>query len=249
MADRFFSPTPLTLGEVVLTGPEAHHLATVRRFAAGDRVILFTGDGNDYPAEILTVGKRQATLHVSAVESVNRELGFRLEVAAALPKGNRGDFLIEKLTELGVTRLVPLETARVVVKPKEPRIDGLRRAVIEASKQCGRNVLMRVESPVTWESLLREPGLPASRFVLHPGIGPRRATVFPPAGCSMPRDDVMVAIGPEGGLTDAEVSAAVSAGWYPVDLGPRTLRVETAAIAAAVLAVRSPSSLAPEVPL
>jgi 16S rRNA (uracil1498-N3)-methyltransferase len=248
MADRFYSPTPLTLGEVVLTGPEAHHLATVRRFAAGERVILFTGDGNDYPAEVLTVGKRQATLNVVAVEPVNRELGFRLEIAAALPKGDRGDFLIEKLTELGVTRFVPLETARVVVRPKESRIDGLRRAVIEASKQCGRNVLMRVEMPIAWEDFLRETNLPATRIVLHPGTDSLRAVRSGAAGFPSFRGDVIFAIGPEGGFTDGEIAAACVAGWHRSDLGPRTLRVETAAIAAAVLAVSSPSSSAPGAP-
>ena len=101
MADRFFVPHPPRIGEAVLTGPEAHHLAAVRRFAPGDKVTLFTGDGNEYPAEVLAVGKKQVTLNVLAAVPVGREVGFRLEVAAALPKGDRGDFLVEKLTTNG----------------------------------------------------------------------------------------------------------------------------------------------------
>lgn len=238
MSDRFFSPHPLRPGEVVLTGPEAHHLTAVRRFAPGDRVTLFTGDGNEYPAEILAAGKKQVTLAVLSADPVSRELGFRLEVAAAMPKGDRGDFLVEKLTELGVTRFVPLVTARTVVHPKESRVENLHRAVIEASKQCGRNVLMRVDPPTKWEAFLRAADLPAARYVLHP-TGDAAA-----AGLGR---DVVIAVGPEGGFTPDEVAAAAAAGWRPVSLGPRVLRVETAAVAAAAVfaagpAVSSPSS-------
>jgi 16S rRNA (uracil1498-N3)-methyltransferase len=231
MADRFFVTRPPPPGETVLTGPEAHHLAAVRRFAAGDRVVLFCGDGNEYPAEILAVGKKQVTLTVSVAVPVSREVGFRLEIAAALPKGDRGDFLVEKLTELGATRLVPLVTARAVVRPGESRVENLRRAVIEASKQCGRNVLMRVDPPAAWEAFLRAADLPATRYLLHPAI----SAGVNPAARSNPPADVVVAVGPEGGFTDDEVAAAVAAGWRPVSLGPRVLRVETAAVAAAVL--------------
>lgn len=118
MADRFFTPDALGPGEYALTGPEAHHLSAVRRFAPGDEVVLFNGDGHDYPAHVLSVGKRTVVLSVLAPVVVDRELPFPLVVGSALPKGDRADFLIEKLTELGVTRFVPLLTARAVVQPK-----------------------------------------------------------------------------------------------------------------------------------
>src|SRR4051812_18068883 len=134
MSDRFYTPQPLAPGEFVLDGAEAHHLAAVRRFAPGDRVTLFNGDGFDYPAEVVAVGKKSASLAVLDRLAADRELSFPLVVASAVPKGDRGDYLIEKLTELGVTRFVPLVTARSVVQPKS---DKFARAVIEASKQCG----------------------------------------------------------------------------------------------------------------
>jgi len=223
MSDRFYTGDPLAPGEYLLAGPEAHHLAAVRRFGPGDRVVLFNGDGHDYPADVLSVGKRSAVLNVLAAVSADRELPFPLCVASALPKGDRADFLIEKLTELGATRFVPLITARSVVIPKPNLVEKFTRAVIEASKQCGRNRLMAVEPPRTWAEFVRRDDLPANRFVLHPG-GEQFA---PPAG------GVAVAVGPEGGLTDEELSAAAAAGWKWASLGPRVLRVETAAIAAA----------------
>ena len=153
---------------------------------------------------------------------MNRELPFPLVVASALPKADRADFLVEKLTELGVTRFVPLITARSVVVPKG--IEKFERAVIEASKQCGRNVLMGVDPPQKWLDLLKRTDLPPTRVVLHTsGAG------------GLPRGAAAVAVGPEGGFADDEVGAAEAAGWVRASLGPRVLRVETAAVAAAAV--------------
>jgi 16S rRNA (uracil1498-N3)-methyltransferase len=230
MADRFYTPDPLGPGEYVLSGSEVHHLAAVRRFAPGDHLTLFNGDGSEYAAEILGLGKKSATLNILRVEATNRELPFTLVVASAVPKGDRADFLIEKLTELGVTRFVPLVTARSVVQPKDSTVEKFQRAVIEASKQCGRNRLMSVDVPRTWAAFLTLPDLPSSRFVLHTTEGERG---FQAVG------DCVLAVGPEGGFTPEEVTAAQAAGWRSVSLGPRILRMETAAIAAAACAIMS----------
>jgi 16S rRNA (uracil1498-N3)-methyltransferase len=224
MADRFFSDNPLDLGETYLEGPEAHHLAHVRRMQVAEQVTLFNGDGKSYVAAIQAIEKRSIRLNVERIETPQTELGFRLEVAAALPKGDRSDYLIEKLTELGVTDFVPLQTERSVVHPKEARLDKLRRAVIEASKQCGRNVLMRVQAPIAWETYCHHDSLPPQRFMAHP----QGAEKIQPAAA-----DVVFAIGPEGGFTDEEVAAARKAGWRLVSLGPRILRIETACVALA----------------
>ncbi len=235
MPDRFYVHRPLAVGPVVLDGAEAHHLAVVLRARPGDAVTLFNGDGAEYPAVVAAVHKKQVAVEVTGRGTPSRELGFRLEVAAPLPKADRGDFLLEKLTELGVTRFVPLRTRRSVVHPREARRDKLERAVVEASKQCGRNVLMEVGPPTAWEEYCRDPGLPPLRLVAHPG------------GESVPAPDatggVAIAVGPEGGFVDDEVAAARAAGWRVVSLGPRVLRVETAAVALVCgVALWSPSA-------
>lgn len=222
MADRFYTSQPLGLGEVTLDGSEAHHLGAVRRFGPGDRVALFNGDGREYPAEVVSVGKRTVVLNVLSCEAVDREVGFPLVVGSALPKGDRADYLIEKLTELGATRFVPLLTARAVVVPKDDKVEKFERAVIEASKQCGRNVLMAVDLPQSWTAFVNRTDLPGLRFVLH--TGPAAAQAEPGA--------MAVAVGPEGGFTDGEIAEAVASGWHPLSLGRRVLRVETAAAAA-----------------
>jgi 16S rRNA (uracil1498-N3)-methyltransferase len=222
MADRFYVNCPLAPGLAVLTGPEAHHLAVVLRARPGDSVYLFNGDGAEYPAVIAELRKKEVTLEITGRRTPKRELDFRIEVAAPVPKGDRGDFLVEKLTELGVTRFVPLRTGRSVV---HPRSDRLERAVVEASKQCGRNVLMKIEPLTEWAEYCRDAMLPALRLIAHPGGGPLPEL----------RGDVAVAVGSEGGFADEEVAAAQRAGWQSVDLGPRILRVETAAITLAAL--------------
>jgi 16S rRNA (uracil1498-N3)-methyltransferase len=224
VSDRFFFDGPLGPGDVTLEGPEAHHLVAVRRFAAGDPMTLFNGDGHEYPALVAEVGKKWVTVQVTGVLTPDRELGFPLHIASALPKGDRGDFLIEKLTELGTTDFTPLLTDRGVVKADESKAEKLRRAVIEASKQCGRNVLMRVHAPARWADWCpRQNGV---RLIAHPGGAPRAVA----SGTG-----VTVAIGPEGGFTESEVGLAVANGWERLSLGPRILRVETAALAAAVI--------------
>ncbi len=222
MADRFYTPDALRAGEYQLTGPEAHHLHAVRRIEVGAHVTLFNGDGREYPAEVLGVGKKSVSLVIGVPVVVDRERTPPLWVASALPKGDRLDFLIEKLTELGVARFVPLVTERSIVRPKADAVEKYQRMVIEASKQCGRNVLMTIDPPTAWSAFASRPDLPSRKLILHPSGGAEwtKAAVA-----------TVIAVGPEGGFTDSEAAAP---GWESVRLGPTILRIETAAIAAAV---------------
>jgi 16S rRNA (uracil1498-N3)-methyltransferase len=233
MSQRFYVNCPLQPGPVPIDGAEARHLAVVCRLRPGDAVCLFNGDGREYPATVTAVERRSITLEVERVEAVNRELSTFIEMAAPLPKGDRAQFLVEKLTELGVARLVPLRTARSVVHPGETKQEKLRRWVIEASKQCGRNVLMEVTPLADWKSYSVGADLPPVRWLAHPVTA--ASTPAPPQPFSESR--LAVAIGPEGGFTDEEIAGAVSVGWQPVNLGPRILRVETAALALAASVV------------
>ncbi len=226
MADRFYTPDPLPPGEYTLAGPDAHHLLAVRRFGPGDALTLFNGDGHDYPATVVGGDRKRVVLAVGPPLSVDRERPAEVVIASAVPKGDRADFLVEKLTELGVAGLIPLVCTRSVVVPKPATLEKFRRGVVEASKQCGRNRLMVIDAAHTWPELLARADLPAARFLLHTD----------PAGVvpySAPYGAWVVAVGPEGGFTPGEVEAARMVGWQVVTLGPRMLRVETAAVAAA----------------
>ncbi len=231
MAERFYVNCELRLGRVLLENAEAHHLAAVCRIRAGEEVCLFNGDGCQYPARIESAGRRQVELEVIGVERPQHELPFRLEAAAPLPRGDRAQFLLEKLTELGVSSFTPLRTARSVVHPRETKIDKLQRYVVEASKQCGRNVLLEVRPLTDWSDFCRSEHLPPCRVLGHP-TGHRES--FAELGGDALVRDLAFAVGPEGGFTDDEVALAVASGWRALDLGPRILRVETAALALAV---------------
>ena len=149
-----------------------------------------------------------------------------LTLAVALPKGDRQKWLIEKLTELGVTRLIPLRTVRGVAAPTAAAIERLRRGVIEACKQCGRCQLLQIAEASTLESLgTQQPT--AQRLLADPGGLPLAAAV------ASTGSDLLAAIGPEGGFTVEEIATAEAAGFKRVSLGPHILRIETAAIAMA----------------
>jgi 16S rRNA (uracil1498-N3)-methyltransferase len=222
MSERFYVNCVLRPGEVEVEGAEAHHLATVCRLRRGDAVCLFNGDGHEYPATVTAVEKKRVVLEVQSAESPQRELPFALELAVPLPKGDRAQFLVEKLTELGVSRLVPLRTSRTVVMPGEGKREKMERWVIEASKQCGRNRLMEIAPVADWASYVVRADLPKQRWLAHPTGSKLAADVA--------TGNTAITVGPEGGFTEEEVSLAVQAGWQQVGLGPRILRVETAAM-------------------
>jgi 16S rRNA (uracil1498-N3)-methyltransferase len=230
MAERFYVNEPLSPGTFTLSGPEAHHLLHVCRVKAGAKVVLFNGDGHEYPAAVIRTSRTEAELDVFVPRLVNRELSFSLIIACPLPKGDRCQFLLEKLTELGVTSFVPLETERTVVHPGEGKVEKLRRYVIEAAKQCGRNRLMEILPPEKWSSFVSRNDLPPLRWLADPSGKSFSLSSF--------QAGVAIAIGPEGGWSEKELTMGDEAGWTRIALGARILRMETAALAvAAVVAV------------
>jgi len=239
MSERFHVPELAGRDEVELIGPEAHHLANVLRAKPGDEVLLFDGHGLECRAAVVAIQGKRVRLQILSREEVQRELPWAIVIHAALPKGDRQRWLVEKCVELGVARLVPLRTQRGVAQPDEGALERLRRYVLEASKQCGRTVLMEIGSPAKWPS---EP--PAGRagwaWVAHPSGRPWPEFLHELSAAEKSRialpGEIALAIGPEGGFTDAEVEQAVASGWQTLSLGPRILRVETAAAFCVALA-------------
>jgi 16S rRNA (uracil1498-N3)-methyltransferase len=228
MSERFFLDAPPDAGRAVLTGDEARHLLRVLRAREGDEVIVFAGTGVAWPARVVRIGRDEVELAVGGPDSRAADPAPALTIAVALPKGERQKWLVEKLTELGVSCLVPLVTDRGVAEATPAALARLRRTVIEACKQCGRNTLLEIATPATPAELLGR---------LDPATWP---LVADPTGAplvTLPRPEspggILALVGPEGGFTCEEVAGAVAAGCAPVSLGPHVLRIETAAIAAA----------------
>ncbi|MFO0945950.1 MAG: RsmE family RNA methyltransferase [Planctomycetota bacterium] len=222
MSDRFYAPDLGSFeGTYTLEGPEAHHLRTVCRGKPGDHVELFDGKGLEARGELLEVLRHEAVIRVLD-QRMNPEPSHSLDIACAIPKGDRGVWLVEKCVELGVTRLIPLRTERSITEAGDGKLEKFRRTVIEACKQSRRPYLLSIGEPVVWDSYLQasSPG-----WVLDPrGDAPVRQ-----AG-DVPNH---IAIGPEGGWTQDELASARNQGWKSVRVPGNILRVETAAVAIA----------------
>jgi len=225
MSHRYYVEEPIIEAQATLAGPEAHHLAHVMRTKVGEVVTLFDGAGQEHTARVTKIERATIRLEVLSSAAVDREVPCPLVVGVSLPKGDRQRWLVEKLVELGVTRFVPLTTARGVAQPTDGALARLGRSVIEAAKQCERNRLMEIAAPQKWNDFISQAAPGALRLVAHPGMATQLTQLPAPSR----EGGVMAAVGPEGGLTDEEVRAATEAGWTAVDLGPRILRVETAA--------------------
>jgi 16S rRNA (uracil1498-N3)-methyltransferase len=228
VADRFYCPDPPAHGQLALKGDEAHHLARVRRVNVNDVVELFDGNGMVYLAEVREVGKDAARLTIREALRAAPE-ACELTLATAVPKGVRFDWLVEKATELGVARFVPLITERSVVDPRSQKLDRVRRLVIEAAKQCGRSYLMDVVPAFTLAEYFAQETAPI-RLICHPGG--RVAREWPVAHVGA---RAAVAIGPEGGFSPAEIESATAAGWLRIGLGVTRLRIETAGLVASAI--------------
>ena len=226
MSDRYFVESPVTADRVTLDGTEAHHLIHVMRAKAGQQVVLFDGSGYEFAAEVEKVGRSSLEVKVLSRAEVDRELAFPVTLAVALPKGDRQKWLVEKAVELGVKYLVPLITERSVAAPTEQALQRLRRSVVEAAKQCGRNRLMEIGRPMQWNDFASSAPR-ALRLIAHPGGG----MMHEDGEFRVGSEGAHLAVGPEGGFSDAEVDAATQAGWRHVTLGKSILRIETAALA------------------
>jgi len=226
--EYFYTPPHLISGgELAIEGDEFSHLTHVMRKRVHDRIRVVDGLGHAYEATIAEISRRKALCTVERSTTFEGEPARRVDLAAALLKNSsRFDVLVEKTTEIGVQRIVPLITERTI--PRHARTDRWQKLALAAMKQSGRSVLPAVAEPAMFATFVAAVPKEHCRLLAHEKTekSPIRSMDIPPGTA------VTICIGPEGGFTDAEVSAAVAAGFSPVSLGPRRLRTETAAIVA-----------------
>ena len=245
MSQRFFVARPIDGERAELVEQEAHHLLHVMRGRVGDEVVLFDGSGAEFDARVVRTSRSTVDLEVTARREVDRETRRAVTLGIALPKGDRQKWLIEKAVELGVTCCVPLETRRGVAQPESNALERLRKSVVEASKQCGRNRLMELREPMELAEFLSAAPTDATRWFAHPPDEPLSGSAALSAhqlergvtSDSATNPGTWLAVGPEGGFTDEEATAARQANWRSVGLGPRILRIETAALALVAVAL------------
>lgn len=231
---RVHVPEPLTAGRRhTIAGDAANHITRVLRLKPGDPLTLFDGRGGEHAAQIGEFRKNAVIVDVGDRSAASRESPLSLTLAQGVSRGERMDWVVQKATELGVTRIVPVLTERTVVKldprQSERKLAHWRGIAVAACEQSGRDRIPDIAAPLDLHELLRTVDARATRLLLSPS-GTHCVN-----GLKSPEHGVVVLIGPEGGLAEGEQRAALAAGFIAVRLGPRVLRTETAAVAALTL--------------
>ncbi len=227
---RFYLPELTATCE--LSKADSFHASNVLRLASGAAVEVFDGQGNFAPAEITQISKRATVLELGELQSDASKDKLDLHMIVALPKGDRQKVMIDGLTQLGVSSVIPLICERQVAQAGEKSLERLRRGVIESCKQCGRNHLMEIQSARRIDELVADSKNATCSFA-HPYALSGGSPLHISQLSMQPNSEAIVLIGPEGGLSDEECMRLRSEGWQNVSLGPHILRIEMAAISSA----------------
>lgn len=225
---RFYLPVPLSApARLALPAPAAHHAARVLRLQVGDALIVFNGNGGEYAARIVAMGKQDVTIEIERHDPIERESPLQVILVQALSAAERMDFTIQKAVELGVAQIVPVESERCVVRlhgeRAAKRVQHWQQIAVSACEQCGRNRVPEIKPIATLSAWLASPAPDRERWVLLPEANTSLRDM------PRPGKPLEVLVGPEGGFSDAEAEAAQRAQHQAVRLGPRILRTETVA--------------------
>jgi 16S rRNA (uracil1498-N3)-methyltransferase len=240
---RVFVEGELQSGSIVeLPRETGAHLAKVLRARSGDEVVLFNGDGREFTGAVEKVQGSRVSASIGAARNIDRESPFQLTLVQCVPRGDRMDFIVQKATELGVVRIIPVLSRRSVVRLDENQAASKqahwRGVAVSACEQCGRNRLPSVAAPQPLLNYLGALGHATAdeslRLVLEPE--PEQGTARSTDVASLQAvSRAEIAIGPEGGFAPEELEAFDLSAFSRLGLGPRVLRTETAAIAAIVV--------------
>ena len=227
---HIYTQQPLTIGSsIILEEAPSRHISQVMRLHPGDKLNLFNGDGQQYNACLQSCSKQKVEAKILSAIEKDTESPINFTLALGISKGERMDYALQKAVELGINRFTPLFTERTVVKLKEERLerrlDHWRKVAIAACEQSGRNTIPSLEPAQQFNDWIikSEQG---TRLILHPNATHTLDSI------AAPKEFVLLLIGPEGGLSETEITTAEANGFMPVKLGPRVLRTETAPIAA-----------------
>lgn len=216
---------------IILDPEQLHHLKDVLRFKAGNKAAIFDDKGNDYSVKLVDISEKQAEFLILKKESSLNIRKTKIAIACAIPKKSKIDDIIDKLTQLGVDRIIPLTTERVIVKidPAKglQRLKRWEKIALSASKQSQRNNVPIVDPVTDFSQLIRQ----SQEFDLKliPNLEGSRKTLKEIFAKTNPKS-VLAIIGPEGDFTVKEIAEAIHAGFIPVTFGNQVLRVETACL-------------------
>ena len=229
---RLYIDTPLAANQTIsINGEPFNYLANVLRLKTGAPLSVFNGQGGEFYATISKLGKREAQLDIGDFENNTSESSLEITLVQGISRGERMDFTLQKATELGVTRIVPLFTERCTVNLKgerlEKRIKHWQGTVRSACEQSGRNSIPQIEPAQYFDDYIQPNNKPGHSCLL---LDPESLQSL--TSITLAPKAISLLVGPEGGFSSRERELAYARGYHGVQLGPRILRTETAAIAA-----------------
>jgi 16S rRNA (uracil1498-N3)-methyltransferase len=229
ISTRIYAPGPYQVDADLAIPDTARDHLRARRLRPGDRLILFDGHNRTAEASLERIDKRGATVRIEAVREGNAESPLAVTLVQGMGKGDAMDWVVQKATELGVAAIVPAYTDNSVVRLKGERAarkhEHWQRVAISACEQCGRNTLPRIDAPAPLSEVIG--GLAGTTGVVISADATRAMSDLPEPDAA----SLALAVGPEGGFSGAELEQFTARGWYACHLGPRVLRMETAALA------------------
>ncbi len=236
---RFFiEKTDLIGSQAIISGPDAHHIKTVLRLKTGHAIVIIDGTGMEYTARI--TGFPSGTVAVQVLEKniCETKSHVKITVAIGMLKDKKMDELVRRLTELGVSCWAPFFAARSVPRPDPRRLAARtvrwKKIAVEALKQCNRNHMPEIMEPVAFKDTLSLARGSDLKIIFWENQAPETVSSGP-AFADQSCRKIFAMLGPEGGFTHKEIESARSCGFISASLGPRILRAETAALAAAVM--------------
>lgn len=226
-ATRIYAPARFVPGAVIELPSGARDHLRARRLQSGDNLTLFDGDGRSAAATLETLDRKGASACVDSVQEGSPESPIAPVLIQGLGKGDAMDLAVQKATELGVARIAPVHSDNTAVRLKADRAqrkhEHWQRVAVSACEQCGRNTLPRIEPPQPLEDA-------AAALADKDGVVLSADAPTSIGGLSPPTGDMVIAVGPEGGFSEREIGSLTHQGWRACHLGPRVLRMETAAL-------------------
>lgn len=230
---RFYVPKESVKGDSIhISGKEAHHILDVMRLKLSDEVMVFDGTGKEYLGRVKEVGRKSLSLKVIKVRDAGPEKKYSVTLIQAIPKKEKMDYIVEKATELGVDRVMPVTTARTIPDWNESKKAGIvgrwQKISLEAAKQCGRTSLAQIKPILPLKEVLKS--IEGYNLKLIAALSDK-AVKLKEILKSCRAGNIAIAIGPEGDFTEEEISEAEKKGFKTVNLGPRVLKSDTAGVA------------------
>ncbi len=228
MIKLFLPPEELTTKQITITGEQARYLSLVHRIKPGEQLIIFDGLGNRYTCKILQSRKKEVIAEQMKKEPYSAESPIAITLAQGIAKGDKMDLIIQKSTELGIKKIIPLITKRTQIRHTD-KTDRWRKIALSASQQSGRGKIPDVTEPVSFKEFFEKQETDRGIILSEEEKERNLKKILNDFQGAI---EITLLVGPEGGFSKEEKSTAIQKGFVSVSLGPRILRTETAPITA-----------------